>query len=565
MTDFDTTPYWQSSVALPRFRSLDRDLHADVVIAGGGITGITAAYLLKKAGRNVILLERHRCLRGDTGHTTAHLTCVTDARLSELVKSFGADHARAIWDAGLAAIAEIDGIVRTESIECSFAWVPGYLHAPPHQATKDREHREPRQNREQEAASLRDEANQIAELGFDARYLDRVPFMNAPGIEILGQARFNPSEYLAALLARIHGGGSHVFEETSVDQVRAASSGAGAGAAAGRSQAEVDGATPNAARGKPLTVIAGEHTITCDYVIIATHNPIAGLAGFLSASLLQTKLALYTSYAVAGRVPSGSIPDALFWDTSDPYNYIRVDRRATDAGPKEDVVIYGGADHKTGQEQDTRACFARMEAALKQLAPDVTITHQWSGQVIETNDGLPFIGEMAPRQFAATGFSGNGMTFGTLAAMMASDAATGRTNPWRELFDIDRSKIRGGLWDYITENKDYPYYMIRDRFAGPEGRSLRVLERGEGRLLDIDGERVAAYRSDDGSVTMRSPVCTHLGCIVQWNNAERTWDCPCHGSRFSPKGEVLGGPAESPLAEVKLPDRKERPRTRHAG
>ena len=525
MADFDTTPYWQTSVALPRFRTLERDLHVDVAVIGGGITGITAAYLLKKAGKDVALLERHRCLRGDTGHTTAHLTCVTDTRLSELVKSFGADHARATWDAGLAAIAQIDGIVRTEGIECGFAWVPGYLHAP---------QRPPDSDGEQEAEMLRAETNQIAELGFDARYLDRVPFMNTPGIEIGGQARFNPTQYLAALLARVHGGGSHVFEDTSVDEIKADDS------------------------GRPLTLPAGNHTITSDYVIVATHNPIIGRAGFLSASLLQTKLALYTSYVVAGRIPSGAIPDALFWDTSDPYNYLRL------AGAK-DVVIYGGSDHKTGQAEDTRACFARLEADLERLVPAVTITHRWSGQVIETNDGLPFIGEMAPRQFAATGFSGNGMTFGTLSAMMATDAATGRSNPWRELFDIDRTKIRGGLWDYLTENKDYPYYIIRDRFAGAEGRSLRVLARGEGKLLDIDGERVAAYRSEDGAVTMKSPICTHMGCTVQWNSAERTWDCPCHGSRFSPKGEVLGGPAESPLADVEFPARKERPRTRHAG
>jgi glycine/D-amino acid oxidase-like deaminating enzyme len=240
MADFDTTPYWQTTVALPRFRSLDRDLRVDVAIVGGGITGITAAYLLKKAGKRVALFERHRCLRADTGHTTAHLTCVTDTRLSELVKSFGADHARATWDAGLAAIAQIDGLVRTEAIECGFAWVPGYLHAPPHQ---------PAQDSEREAATLRDEANQIEELGFDARYLDRVPFMNVPGIEIAGQARFNPIQYLAALLARVHGGDGHVFEETNVDEVNAD------------------------ANESTASLIVGSHTVTCDYVIIATHNP----------------------------------------------------------------------------------------------------------------------------------------------------------------------------------------------------------------------------------------------------------------------------------------------------
>jgi glycine/D-amino acid oxidase-like deaminating enzyme/nitrite reductase/ring-hydroxylating ferredoxin subunit len=558
-TGFDTTPYWQTSVTLPHFRALDRDLHVDVVIVGGGITGITAAYLLKKAGKSVALLERHRCLQADTGHTTAHLTCVTDTRLSELAKSFGADHARAIWDAGLAAIAQIDGIVRTEAIECGFAWVPGYLHAP-HAAL-----RQPTGDGEQEAEMLRAEANQIAEMGFDARYLNRVPFMNAPGIEIDGQARFNPRRYLAALLDRIHGGSGYIFEQTNVDDITTADV-----AAADVTTVDIatdDVTTPGSdnVNDAPLSVISGYHSITCDYVIVATHNPIVGRAGAVSSSLLQTKLALYTSYAVSGRVPSGSIPDALFWDTSDPYNYLRIERSPDGNRASGDVVIYGGADHKTGQAGDTRECFERIAMDLTRLVPGVAITHRWSGQVIETNDGLPFIGEMAPKQFAATGFSGNGMTFGTLAAMMASDAALGRTNPWRELFDIGRTRIRGGLWDYLTENKDYPYYMIRDRFAGVEGRSLRALRRGEGKLLEIDGQHVAAYRTEDGAVTMRSPVCTHMGCVVQWNTAERTWDCPCHGSRFSPKGDVLGGPAESPLAEVTFPARQEKPRTRHAG
>lgn len=186
---------------------------------------------------------------------------------------------------------------------------------------------------------------------------------------------------------------------------------------------------------------------------------------------------------------------------------------------------------------------------MREIVPDIEIRHHWSGQVIDSPDGLPFIGETAPRQFVVTACSGNGMTFGTLGAMMARDAVLGRPNPWRELFGVDRPAVRRGLWDYIKENKDYPYYLIRDRFAGPEGRSLRAVRRGEGKLLELDGRRVAAFRDDDGSVTLRLATCTHLGCAVKWNPAERTWDCPCHGSRFAPDGRVIAGPAESPLAE----------------
>lgn len=184
------------------------------------------------------------------------------------------------------------------------------------------------------------------------------------------------------------------------------------------------------------------------------------------------------------------------------------------------------------------------------LIPEVRVTHHWSGQVIETPDGLPYLGRNAEHQFIATGFAGNGMTFGTLGAMMAVDGILGRANPWTELFDAGRTKLRDSLWDYIRENKDYPYYLIRDRFAGAEGRALRSLNQGEGKILDLNGTRVAAYRNDDGKALLRSPVCTHMACEVKWNSAERTWDCPCHGSRFKPDGEVRAGPAESPLSAI---------------
>ena len=213
-------------------------------------------------------------------------------------------------------------------------------------------------------------------------------------------------------------------------------------------------------------------------------------------------------------------------------------------------MIFGGQDHKTGQVTGTDECYAALERTAKELIPSIDITHRWSGQVIETADGLPFMGETAPRQFAATGYAGNGMTFGTVAAMMACNAALGRPSAWDELFDPGRTQIRAAAWDYVKENVDYPYYLIKDRVSGPDGRSLRELRRGEGRILDIKGERVAAWRSPAGSVTLLSPVCTHMGCEVAWNQAESTWDCPCHGSRFKPTGAVLSGPAESPLRKL---------------
>jgi Rieske Fe-S protein len=240
-------------------------------------------------------------------------------------------------------------------------------------------------------------------------------------------------------------------------------------------------------------------------------------------------------------VPKGAVPEALFWDTASPYHYLRLDAR-----PRGDYVIFGGADHKTGQQADPNKCYAHLKKLLASIVPAAKVQDRWSGQVVETHDGLPLIGETAPHQFVATGFAGNGMTFGTLSAMMAVDALQGRKNPWRELFDVNRKKL-SALWDYIKENFDYPYYYVKDKLLSAEGRSLSSLKRGEGKILQFDGQRIAAYRDDSGKVAHLSPNCTHMGCVVRWNRAEATWDCPCHGSRFRPTGEVLAGPAEKPL------------------
>lgn len=501
-----STSHWHTSRPLPTFPALDRNMHADVVIVGGGVTGVTTAYLMKKAGLRVILLERNCLACGDTGATTAHLTCVTDVRMADLVRSFGEDHARAAWDAGLAALWQISECVEAERLSCGFAWVPGYLHPALDEPLTDRV-----------VEDLRKEARLVSDLGFDARFVERAPFVDRPAVEYPGQARIHPLRYVAGLAAAIEGDGSAIFERTNVDDVE----------------------------DEPLAAVCGSHRVTCDYVVVATHNPIMGKASLARATILQTKLALYSTYAVAGRTKSGTVPDALFWDTADPYRFLRIDRHRD-----RDTVILGGEDHKTGQVQDTRARFETLQRALERLIPGIQISHRWSGQVIETNDGLPYIGEIAPRQFASTGYNGNGITFGTLAAIMARDAVIGQKNPWQNLFDVGRTKIRGALWDYLKENKDYPYYLIRDRFAGAEGKSLRELGRGTGKILELEGRRVAAFRHENGKVSMLSPVCTHMGCHVTWNDAEGTWDCPCHGSRFTPTGDVLAGPAEEPLKEA---------------
>lgn len=500
----NTTPYWSDTATVPEFPKLQGDLTVDVAIIGGGITGITAAYLLRKQGATVAVLERDRFVSRDTGHTTAHLTYVTDKRLSELAKHFGRDHAQAVWDAGAAAMSRIREIAVDEGIDCEFAWVPGYLHAPRRGANGD------------ERETLLEDAKLAQELGFDAALMEQVPFMGTPGVRFANQAKFNPRKYLAGLLQALAREGAYLFEQSDGSEIQ----------------------------DEPLSVKSNGHTITCGHVILATHVPLQGTRGTVSAALLQTKLAPYTSYVAGGKIPSGSVPEASFWDTKDPYDYLRIDQHED-----HDYAILGGADHKTGQESEPER-FARMEARLRELLPGVKLAHRWSGQVVETNDGLPFIGEGAERQFISTGYSGNGMTFGTVGAMMAADYVAGRKNPWADLFDPRRKKVLGGAWDYLRENKDYPYYFLKDRLTGADENSLDAVRRNDGKIVQHQGQKVAAFRDSHGHLTLRSAICPHMGCLVRWNGAEKTWDCPCHGSRFGATGDVIAGPAESGLAEV---------------
>ena len=501
----NTTPVWNASAPIGEFTSLQKDLEVDVVVVGGGITGITAAYLLRQEGASVALLERDRFAGKDTGHTTAHLTYVTDSRLAKLVQTFGRDHAQAAWDAGQMAIHRVHEIAEQEKIDCEFSWMPGFLHAPAQSDPKD------------ERAALEKDAQLAKELGFDAAFMESVPFLRRPGIRFANQAKFHPRKYLAGLLEVLRRGGCHLFEHS-------------------------DGAEISE---EPMSVKANGHTIRCRHVVIATHVPLQGSRGTIGAALFQTKLAPYTSYAVGGKIPAGVVAEASFWDTSEPYDYLRVDRHEG-----YDYAILGGADHKTGQGSEPAEHYAKVEARLHELFRDVKIEHRWSGQVVETNDGLPFIGEAAKNQFIATGFSGNGMAFGTVSATIAVDFVAGRTNPWANLFDPSRTKLLGGTWDYLKENKDFPYYLLKGRLSSPGVGSLDAIGRGEGRIVEQDGAKVAAFRDEAGQLTLCSAICPHMGCVVRWNGAEKSWDCPCHGSRFQGTGAVIAGPAETGLEQV---------------
>lgn len=506
----ETRSFWSES-PIPRQSTLAGDRSFDVVVVGGGITGLTTAYLLQLAGFSGCVLERNRLGSGDTGCTTAHLTYVTDLRLSDLVQRFGRESARLLWTGGAAAIETIESLVDAEMIECDFRRVPGFLHLPFERDSSAGETAGDDRRLDQDFEAAR-------ELGFAAHWLDSIPVMQVPGVRFANQGQIHPAKYLAGLARAVTSGGWQIYEDAEV------------------AATHEDG----------TAVKVGAHYVNYRRLVLATHVPLAGETGLVSAAMFQAKLAPYSTYVVQAGLANSSFPAASFWDTADPYNYLRIEPAA---GGRQ-VLIYGGEDHKTGQEEDTPGRFKRLERRLQRLFPAARIEHRWSGQVIETHDGLPYIGQTAERQFVATGFAGNGLTFGTLGAMLICDRILGNDNPWADLFDVNRPPLRGGIWNYLTENFDYPYYLLKDRFGASAAGGEPELLPGEGRVVRQDGRWVARSVNAAGERCDVSAVCTHLGCLVRWNRAEQTWDCPCHGSRFAADGKLRSGPAEEPLERV---------------
>lgn len=502
-----TSAFWEN-FELPAFGPLEHALDVDMVVVGGGITGVTCSRILGGAGIRVALLERDRCGQKNNAGATAHLTFVSDLRISQLVRSHGMENARSIWNAGLTALRQIEEIVANDRIDCDFTTVPGYLTA--------RIGAE-----EDETAELEAEARLVAELGFSSYFLPRCPLIERPGICFPNQATIHPLKYVAGLLRAIRDQGGLVFEETGVDEVGDGENG--------------------------IQVSANGQTVSCRCVLIATDVTLKGMSSLIGATLPQTMLAPCTSHVVGARVPRGKVSPALFWDTSTPCFHLRAQ-----AGADDDYLMLGGRDQKTGQAEVQDSPFDGLDVMLRSLVPEAVIQHHWSGQVTESHDGLPLIGEMSPGQFVATGFSGNGITFATLAGMMIADQILGRANPWTPLFTPGRGPGKGGIYNYLTENLQYPYYLLKDGPTGGEHRAADSVAPGKGQILILNGQRVAVSRDQGGALHTVSAVCTHLGCIVTWNDVEQSWDCPCHGSRFARDGRVLAGPAEAPLPPVDL-------------
>ncbi|MBC7692428.1 MAG: FAD-dependent oxidoreductase [Methylotenera sp.] len=508
-----TESLWTENTAQFDYPQLKGRKSVDVAIIGGGMTGLTAALLLKKAGKSVAVVEMHHVGTGESGHTTAHLTELIDTGYSQLVSDFGVSGAKTAASSGRAAIELIALLSESLDIDCDFERVPAYLYS------EDRSG----------VSKLKKELKSLKKVGIRADYQKDIPlpFPIKGAVRIDDQAQFHPYRYMRGLASAIHGKGSFVFENSIVREVKE----------------EKNSCT--------VRTDAGE--ITATDVIVATNSP------SFCRMTLHTKISAYRTYAMAVEVDadlSGKLRNVkgLFYDTADPYHYIRSQKI-----DKINYWIIGGEDHKVGMEEDTDQRFAQLEAYSQERFDIKSVDYRWSGQIIEPMDGLPFIGlnPGSSHQYLATGYSGNGMTFGTVAGMLCSDLILGVKNPWSELYDPGRIHAKASAATFLSENKDFPICFIKDRVAAPEATSLGEVSPGEGKIIKVNGKTAAVYRNLAGEVQAVSPVCTHMGCYVRFNDSEKSWDCPCHGSRFGTDGEVLNGPAKKDLQPVSLEELSE--------
>jgi glycine/D-amino acid oxidase-like deaminating enzyme/nitrite reductase/ring-hydroxylating ferredoxin subunit len=502
-----TTSPWMLAQP-PAHVPLAADESVDVCVIGAGIAGLTTAYLLAEAGRPVLVLDDGAIGSGETGRTTAHLSNAIDDRYAVIERLHGERGAELCADSHTVAIDRIEAIAAAEAIDCDFERVDGYLFLGPGDEPK---------LLERELTAARAAGLTTVDL-FDTAPVDG--FATGPCLRFPRQAQLHPLRYLSGLARAVERRGGRIRTGTHVEDVE---------------------------DGSPATVrTTSGRTVRAGSVVVATNTPIN------DRFVIHTKQTAFRSYAIGARVPAGSVTHALFWDTCDPYHYIRLQRLE---GEADELLIVGGEDHRTGQQSDTiPARQARLEDWAREHFPMITgVPFRWSGQVMEPADGVAFIGRNPgdDHVYVATGDSGMGMTHGTIAGLLISDLIVGRENRWASLYDPGRITLRSAD-EFLKENLNTAVRYGEWLVAG-DVPSEDHIARGTGAILRDGLSKIAIYRDADGTLHRRSAVCPHLGCVVAWNPAEHSWDCPCHGSRFDPFGRVLNGPALTPLAELDQP------------
>ena len=497
----DHTSYWVATSPQTDYPAYAPDgFTPDVAIVGGGIAGLTTALLLQQAGVSVAVVEARRIATGVTGNTTAKVTALHGSIYADLERSLGPDAARVYAEANSAAVEEVARLVVDLRIDCDFTRLPAVTYAEDPGTV-------PRIEAEVEAA---------VRAGLPATFTTEtdLPYPIAGAVRLDDQAQFHPRRYCLALAEAVVAGGGRIFEATRVLDV---------------------------ADGPTTCRVATEHgDLTAGYAVVATQLPIVDPGALFARTHPEHSYAL-------GAVLDGPVPQGMYLSADEPTRSVR----PFSAGGHD--VILGGESHKVGHEPDTRTRYEALEGWARERFVVADIPYRWSAHDYMPADGVPFIGRLGPRSrhlLVATGFKKWGMTSATVAAMILRDHVTGRENPWAGLFDSTRLNPKASAVSFVKENLDVAKRFVGDRLSARRALAVDSLAPGEAGLYDLDGERVAAFRDDDGRLHAVSARCTHLGCLVAWNTAERTWDCPCHGSRFDCDGGVLRAPAVRSLDAV---------------
>lgn len=497
--------YWIDSTPSPDFPALQTSYAVDVAIIGAGITGLTAAILLKRAGKTVAVLEAQRVVSGVTGHTTAKITSSHGLIYHDLIEQYGDEAARIYAESNQAAIGRIAAFVEEESIACQFQRESNYLYS----------------ESEQDLPKIQSEVSAAQKLGLPASFVERLPlpFPVAGAVRFDRQAEFHPRQYLLPLARAIPGGGSHLFEETRVIDVE---------------------------EGDPCQVKTKSGSVTARDVIVATHIPI------VDPGRLYTKVHPYRSYVLAARIDRSQAPAGMFVSTEHPSHTMRTAPYGDDL-----LMIVAGEGHRVGEEPNTEQRYRRLQEWISSRFTVESFEYYWSTQDYFPVDRIPYIGRLhedSEHLYGATGFQGWGLTTGTLAGMILSDAILGIPNPWADLYAADRPLMPRltAAKTFVQENVDVAEHWVRDHLPGKPEQTAADLAAGQGGIVSIEGEEVAAYRDEQGMIHTFSPKCTHMGCSVTWNTAERSWDCPCHGSRFNCDGTMIHGPAVQDLERKNL-------------
>lgn len=480
--------------------TLSDSASTQIAVIGAGMAGLSVAFELASAGKDVIVIDRGPIAGGMTARTTAHLSSYSDDGFRELIRMRGLDVARRWRESQSAAISRIEAVQTELDARCDFRRLDGCLFLAP----------------QTDPGVIDSELVASAQVGLLAVREEGAPFAGceaSPCLRFPDQAAFHPLKYLQALAAAVRRAGGRLFANSPALTVEE--------------------------KGDHVEVRTADGAlITSDCAVVATNAPIN------DRFAIHAKQAPYRTYAAAYEIPRGALPDALYWDTLDPYHYVRLQP----GDGAFDILIVGGEDHKTGEcndGQDRILALARWTRGhIPQLGQEIA---RWSGQVLEPSDYVAFIGRNPgdKRIYVATGDSGQGITHGAVAGLLIADLILKKENPWTEVYEPSRKPLKA-LGEIVRENA-----TAAKNFAGylsPGDRSSADdLAPGEGAILRRGLSKVAAYRRDDGSLSECAAICTHLGCHVNWNSFEQCWDCPCHGSQFSPEGDVLNGPATEPL------------------